>query len=256
MEKIKDTTGEVVWDDNPAVGGGGGGSWDGDIADINFAGGADIGEALADSDLILVRNTSGSANVVSALSRVWTWIQTKLGTGVATALGINVGSAGAVLVNGGALGTPSSGTLTDCSGLPVSGITASTTTALGVGSVEIGHASDTTLSRSSAGVVAVEGVVLARLIASGTAALGTSAIASNTAATLVTVVATGVATTDVINWTPNTNLNSVTGYATSIDGCLSIDAYPTAGNVNFLVRNPTIASITPGALTLNWIVVR
>ena len=43
-----------------------------------------------------------------------------LGTGVATALGVNVGSAGAVVVNGGALGTPSSGTLTNATGLPIS----------------------------------------------------------------------------------------------------------------------------------------
>jgi hypothetical protein len=39
---------------------------------------------------------------------------TSLGTGVATALGVNVGTAGAPVVNGGALGTPSSGTLTNC----------------------------------------------------------------------------------------------------------------------------------------------
>lgn len=43
-----------------------------------------------------------------------------LGTSVATALTVNVGSAGAVLVNGGVLGTPSSGTLTNCTGLPIS----------------------------------------------------------------------------------------------------------------------------------------
>ena len=57
-----------------------------------------------------------------------------------------------------ALGTPASGTLTNATGLPVTGITASTSAALGVGSLELGHASDTTLSRSSAGVLAVEGV--------------------------------------------------------------------------------------------------
>lgn len=45
------------------------------------------------------------------------------GTGVATALAVNVGSAGAPVVNGGELGTPSSGTLTNCTGLPVAGIT-------------------------------------------------------------------------------------------------------------------------------------
>lgn len=43
-----------------------------------------------------------------------------LGTGVATALAVNVGTAGATVVNGGALGTPSSGTLTNATGLPVS----------------------------------------------------------------------------------------------------------------------------------------
>jgi len=42
------------------------------------------------------------------------------GTGVITALGVATGTAGAFTVNGGALGTPSSGTLTSCSGLPLS----------------------------------------------------------------------------------------------------------------------------------------
>lgn len=45
-----------------------------------------------------------------------------LGTGVLTALGINVGSAGAFVVNGGALGTPSSGTATNLTGT-ASGLT-------------------------------------------------------------------------------------------------------------------------------------
>lgn len=43
-----------------------------------------------------------------------------LGTGVAAALAVNVGSAGAPVVNGGALGTPSSGTATNLTGLPLS----------------------------------------------------------------------------------------------------------------------------------------
>jgi hypothetical protein len=45
---------------------------------------------------------------------------TGLGTGVATALAINVGGSGAFLVDGGELGTPSSGSLTSCTGLPLS----------------------------------------------------------------------------------------------------------------------------------------
>lgn len=56
------------------------------------------------------------------------------------------------------LGTPTSVTLTNATGLPVSGITASTSAALGVGSVELGHATDTTIARVSAGVVSIEGV--------------------------------------------------------------------------------------------------
>ena len=58
------------------------------------------------------------------------------GTGVVTALGVNTGTAGAFVVNGGALGTPSSGTLTSATGLPistgVSGLGTSVATALGV----------------------------------------------------------------------------------------------------------------------------
>jgi hypothetical protein len=64
----------------------------------------------------------------------------------------------AVYTSGGALGTPSSVTLTNGTDLPVSGITASTSDALGVGSIELGHATDTTLARASSGVVTIEGV--------------------------------------------------------------------------------------------------
>lgn len=46
---------------------------------------------------------------------------TTTGTGVLTALGVNVGSAGAFVTFNGALGTPASGTLTNCTGLPVAG---------------------------------------------------------------------------------------------------------------------------------------
>ena len=57
-----------------------------------------------------------------------------------------------------ALGTPTSVTLTNATGLPLTGLVASTSTAIGVGSVELGHASDTTLARTAAGEIAVEGI--------------------------------------------------------------------------------------------------
>lgn len=56
------------------------------------------------------------------------------------------------------LGTPTSGTLTNCTGLPLTGLVSDTTTALGIGSINLGHASDTTIARVSAGVVSIEGV--------------------------------------------------------------------------------------------------
>mgnify|MGYP007044103858 CR=1 FL=1 len=56
------------------------------------------------------------------------------------------------------LGTPTSGTLTNCTGLPIAWLTPSTSTAIWVGSIELWHASDTSITRVSAGVIAVEGV--------------------------------------------------------------------------------------------------
>lgn len=58
---------------------------------------------------------------------------------------------------GGALGTPSSGTLTSCTGLPLTGLVSDTTTALGIGSINLGHATDTTIARSGAGDITIEG---------------------------------------------------------------------------------------------------
>jgi hypothetical protein len=49
---------------------------------------------------------------------------TGAGTGILTALGINVGTAGSVVVNGGALGTPSSGTGTNLTGIPNAAVAA------------------------------------------------------------------------------------------------------------------------------------
>jgi hypothetical protein len=94
------------------------------------------------------------------------------------------------------------------------------------------------------------------LIASGTSALGTSAIASGACATVVTTSATGTAATDVIAWVPNADITAVTGYAPSVSGGLTIYPYPTTDNVNWKVCNSSAASITPGAVTLNWRVAR
>lgn len=134
------------------------------------------GAYLTASEILI---TDASKNIVSApvatypslteltyVKGVTSAIQTQLngkqstitfGTGVQTALGVNIGSAGAPVLFNGALGTPSSGTLTNATGLPIAGLVASTSTAIGVGSIELGHASDTTIARVSAGVASIEG---------------------------------------------------------------------------------------------------
>lgn len=93
-------------------------------------------------------------------------------------------------------------------------------------------------------------------IASGTAAMGTGSISSAACATAVTVTATGTAATDAIIATPNGDPTSTTGYIPLTAGSLYIWAYPTSGNVNFRLCNNTSAPITPGALTINFRVVR
>ena len=57
---------------------------------------------------------AGNTTVTPAVGSI-----TGLGTGVATALAVNTGSAGAFVLFNGALGTPSSGTLTNATGLPL-----------------------------------------------------------------------------------------------------------------------------------------
>lgn len=98
---------------------------------------------------------------------------------------------------------------------------------------------------------------LTQTIASGTATLGTAAIASGACATVVTATATGGATTDVISADFNADPTAITGYGASATGAvLSIYKYVTANTANFKVCNSTAASITPGAATLNWRIVR
>ena len=65
---------------------------------------------------------SGSAGQILSDSGSGACTSNATGTGILTALGVNVGSAGAPVLFGGALGTPSSATLTNATGLVTAGI--------------------------------------------------------------------------------------------------------------------------------------
>lgn len=93
-------------------------------------------------------------------------------------------------------------------------------------------------------------------IASGAKALATSAISSATCTSVQTDTATGAATTDVVTAVFNADPTATTGYVPLTSGMLTIIVYPTSNTVNFKVCNNTLNSITPGAITLNWRVVR
>lgn len=97
---------------------------------------------------------------------------------------------------------------------------------------------------------------LGKVIAAGTSALGTSSISSQTCATVVTTTATGAASTDSVSWNPNASIKAVTGYVPQITGGLYISVYLTSNAINWDVCNPTSGSITPGAVTLNWRIIR
>jgi hypothetical protein len=138
------------------------------------------------------------------------------------------------------LGTPISGTLTNCTGLPISGLTASTSTALGVGSVELGHATDTTISRVSAGVVAIEGVNVVT-----TSSTDTLTNKTLTSPTLTTPVLGTPSSGNLANCTFPTLNQNTTGTAGGLTGTPSITVNAltatsaTVGGVNVTTASNT-----------------
>lgn len=104
-----------------------------------------------------------------------TWAGITPGTGVGTALAVNVGSAGAFVTFNGALGTPSSGTGTNITGIPAANILAGSfgagayviSTSLQVTTIELNHASANTLS-ASGGILSIESVAIPTISSSDT----------------------------------------------------------------------------------------
>jgi len=127
---------------------------------------------------------AGNTTVTPAVGSI-----TGLGTGVATALAVNTGSSGAFVVNGGALGTPSSGTLTSCTGLP---LTTGVTGTLLVGNGGTGVATLTGLAYGN-GTSAFTAATGAEVVA----VIGSTAVTNATNAANVTLSA-GSGTTNYL----------------------------------------------------------
>jgi hypothetical protein len=142
------------------------------------------------------------------------------GTGVATALGVNVGSAGAFVVNGGALGTPSSGVATNLTGLPIStGLTGAGTGVLTALGVNVGSAG-------------------AFVTFNGAGGTPSSMVGTN-----ITGTAAGLTAGNV---TTNANL---TGVITSVGNATSIASQTGTGSKFVVDTSPTLVTPVLGVAT-------
>lgn len=140
------------------------------------------------------------------------------------------------------LGTPSSGTLTNCTGLPIAGLVASTATAIGVWTIELGHASDTTISRSSAGVISVEGVVVPTISS-------TSTLTNKTLTTPAIASIKGALTADTDGATITFNKNTSDFHAVTLGGNRTLALSNMATGDRIVLRLQQDAT---GSRTVTW----
>jgi len=164
---------------------------------------------------------AGNTTVTPAVGSI-----TGLGTGVATALAVNVGSAGAFVVNGGALGTPSSGTVTNLTGtasININGTVGATTPTTGA---------FTTISASG---------VITSTVATGTAPF---TVSSTTAVANLSIGGNAATATTATNAT-NTAITAVTSGATNYLTFVTA----TSGNLPQLVNSSITANAVNGTIT-------
>lgn len=168
-----------------------------------------------------------------------------------TFVGALTGTASGNLTSGGALGTPSSGTLTNCSGLPATGLVADTTTAVGFGTIELGHASDTTLSRSSAGVLAVEGNTIPMNGTAQTATFGTIEL-GHASDTTLSRSAAGVLAVEGVVIPSISSTNTLTNKRVTLrTGSTTSSATPTINTDNYDVYQLTAQAADITSFTTN-----
>jgi hypothetical protein len=185
--------------------------FDAALTDGNFLVEADIGATVQayDADLTTWAGITPGANV-------GTFLATPSSANLASAVTDETGSGALVFATTPTLvtpilGTPTSGTLTNCTGLPLAGVVDSTTEALGVGSLELGHASDTTLTRGAAGSLLVEGNPTGIVLAHSASPIASTNTTSEEIAVTIAVPAGAIGANGYIvidmSWTLTNNAN-------------------------------------------------
>jgi hypothetical protein len=184
------------------------------------------------------------------------------GTGVVTALGVNTGSSGAFVVNGGALGTPSSGTVTNLTGtasININGTVGATTPTTG---------KFTTIDFSStlavSGATGSAGQVLTSNGSSAPTWTTPTAYATVTDDTTTNAVryplfanqTTGNLTTEYVsstklNYNPSTGLFTATGFSGSGANLTSLPAGQLSGTIPSGVLGNSSLYIGTTAIALN-----
>jgi hypothetical protein len=157
---------------------------------------------------------------------------TGLGTGVATALAVNIGTAGSFVVNGGALGTPSSGTLTNCTFPTLNQNTTGYAASLAggaAGSLPYQSAVNTTTFLAAGS----NGQVL-------TLAAGVPSWATPSAGTVTSIATAGSVNGITLTGGPITSTGTIT-----LGGTLDLSSPPTIGNTTAnTVRGTTVTATT------------
>lgn len=244
------------------------------IGNVSFNGSANIvPETMAvidstDSTSSIAMFDSATGNLQAKTDAGLTYNAT---TGVVTATGFAGPLTGAVTGNA-STSTALAADPTDCSSnQPAIGIVAAGTATCMTLTATIVKSTSGVLSAATAGTdyVAPGGALgtpssgdgtnltgVTHTIASGTKALDTDAILTTACDTLATTTATGAASTDTLVITPNADISGVTGYTAATTGGLTIYYWLTTNTINWKVCNPTSSTITPGAVTLNYRIVR